>query len=147
MPHRAEELLELAETASQRLVEGLACPANLKMREQSRHLFVFVILSVLLEDRKQHLAQELKEAFALQQLGARKILKSLSQKALPAAKDPFVPYYDSFQKMRQNPEQGPFAILARRLSEEHFEAPLRQSAYEKIFTLAAALSDELIERL
>jgi len=174
---RADELLELAETAAKQLVEGLvsfgllagesAEPARLIVREQSRHLFLFVILSVLLEnspgpDHPARLtAESLKEKFSRQLVAARKTLKAVSQKNLPrsesmelakklddaARQDPFAPYYGSFEKMAKNPDHGPFSILAGRLSGAHFESPRREDAYARIFTLSAALSDGLIARL
>jgi hypothetical protein len=174
---RAQELLELSEASAKQLVEGLASfgllagedaePARLVAREQARHLFLFVILSVLLENRPAQdpsdrlTAESLKEAFLLQAVKARKAVKAASEKSLPrpeaqklaqnldaaARRDPLAPYYGSFEKMRRDPDQGPFGLLAGELSRAHFEGPRREDAYNRVFTLAAALADGLISRL
>ncbi len=168
--------MELADAAAKRLVDGLvvagyfaakeAAPARLQVGEHARHLFLFVILSVLLEKREGKdaadalVAEKIKESFSLQLIGSRKALKAISKKALKSAEaaelerkldqaaknDPFAPYYDSFGKMTTNPDHGPFGILARKLSDDFF-AQDASAAYEKIFLLAATLSDELISRL
>lgn len=169
--------MNAASAASQRLVDGLAScgllaapadePARLKIREQARRLFLFILLSVLLEQRSggdpfdRLVAERLKARFSGELLASRKALKSISRKALPRSDadelgakleaagklDPFAPYYGSFDAMRKDPAQGPFAVLARRLAEEQFESASRSAAYEKIFSLAAALSDELVSGL
>lgn len=186
MPHRtegldpearAEELLRLAEAAAGRLVDGLSSlgflkepheqPARVQVREEAHRLFVFVLLSALLENRAgqpasdRAIAEKIKELYSLELMKARQALKSISRKTLPvsdsgklaheldaaARRDPFAPYYDSFAQMARDPARGPFAILARRVTERHFHPKLRSIAQERVFTLAAVLSDELLEKL
>jgi hypothetical protein len=153
----AEELLERADEAAGRFaagLEGLSAESKPQAREQARRMLVFVVLSVLLESRPgqnsadRDTAEKLKAAFAEELIGARKALRALTkQDPAKPAEDPFAPYYDSFQKMRKDPAQGPFGVLARRISETYFEPVGRAAAYERAFTLAAVLSDELVSKI
>lgn len=174
---RAEELLRLAERAAGKLIDGLGSlgflkepheqPARVQVREEAHRLFVFVVLSVLLENRAgqdaadREVAARIKELYSLELVKARQALKSIARTKLPvsdagklghdldfaAHADPFAPYYDSFAQMARDPARGPFAILARRVTERHFHPKMRSIAQERVFTLAAVLSDELLERL
>jgi hypothetical protein len=173
---RAEALLKLAQKAANDLVEGLAVLCLLAApqaeasrtlaREKARHLFLFVLLSVLLEGRPgqdpedRDVAEALKAAFARQLVEDRRQAAQLLSKALKpgreellrrklaaAEPDPFAPYYDSFKKAASDPDNGPFAILARMLAKDHFETRERSAAYQRIYTLSVVLSDQLVEGL
>lgn len=174
---RALELLALCERSAAELLAGLGSLGLLSgpSQEGARHLvrrkaldlFVFVALSVLLEKRPGHgpgdrqTAEALKTAFAAQILETKRQARGMIAQTLKgaeaerllagieaaAAEDPFAPYYDSFAKALGDPEQGPFGIFARSLAERHFEGARAKLAYERLFDLAASLSDRLTEGL
>ena len=170
---REEKLMRLASAASESLVSGLASfglldapeaePARVQVREKARHLFLFVAISVLLEEggKGRADAERLKDLFALELLDVKKQIRKVAKAALTgpndakyarelekaAGRDPFAPYYGSFDKMRKNPQDGPFAIFARRVCDGHLEERQRRGAYDRVFMLAAELSDRLIERI
>jgi len=91
--------MERATAASQRLIAGvselgLAEPSLLKTREEARRFFLFVILSVLVEQRTNRnpsndaVAEKIKEDFSLELLAAVKTLRSLTKAAQTPAEGP-----------------------------------------------------------
>lgn len=166
---RAQQLLRLAAGAASRLARELSGQDadSVKVplvRQEAENLFLFVILSVLLEGRPGQAAEdrmvaaEIKTALAQRILETKKQAKKLAERALDkekaalfsghlnatAAQDPFSPYYDSFDKARRNPDHGPFPIFVDRLAAAH---GLSGSLCRRLLTLSIELADGLVEQI
>lgn len=166
---RAQQLLGLAGGAASRLARefsgqgGDSVKAPL-VRQEAENLFLFVILSVLLEGRPgqdpqdRRIAEELKLGVARRILETKKQAKNLAERTLDkekafllsgrlnatAAEDPFSPYYDSFDKARRNPDHSPFSIFVGRLAAAH---GLSDSLCRRLLTLSLELADGLVEQI
>lgn len=164
---RAQQLLGLADEAAARLGRefaersGDAAKGHL-VRQEAESLFLFVTLSVLLEGRPgqdpgdRNVAAALKDALARRIIETKRRAQKLAERTLDqekarrfglrldetAAEDPFLPYYDSFDKAREDPDQGPFSIFAQRLSAAH---GLPDPLCQRLLTISLQLADDLVE--
>jgi hypothetical protein len=166
---RAQQLLNLAAEAAGRLKQELGSQGgdSLKaplVRQEAENLFLFVILSVLLEGRAgqasedRAVAAEIQKALARRILETKKQARQLADRTLDAekaalfgghldaaaAEDPFSPYYDSFDKARRNQDNGPFSIFVDRLACEH---GLPDALCRRLLTLSLELADGLVEEI
>lgn len=173
---RADVILGLIGRIAEELASGpasVALPSGIEgqatrllIRREAEHLFLFVVLSVLLENRTgqdprdKQVAAEIKKTLAQRILTTKRQAKDLANKTLDeklaqrftarldeaGGDDIFTPYYDSFKRAVHDPSQTPFAIFARRVC-GHLAPAGRTAAGERLITLSALLSDELLEHL
>lgn len=174
---RAESLLGLIGRAASDLAGGPAAVAlpngpegdatRVLIRQEAEHLFLFVVLSVLLENRPgqdprdKEVAALIKKELARRILDAKRQAKELAKKSLrteqarrfnarldeAGTEDPFTPYYDSFKNAVRDPSQTPFAIFARRVTEKHLPPARRLSAHQRLLSLSVLLADELLDSI
>lgn len=165
---RAELLLQACERAASDLVSGAASlgllidakPGRRELLQgEARHLFVFVVLSVLLEEGRRPETEALKDLFARQLLETRRQAQALIARTLKGGEakelsrkldeagraDPFAPYYGSWEAFKKDPAKGPFARFAQSASDRCFEPPQRAAARERLNTLALSLADALLD--
>lgn len=143
---------------------GLLIDAKPGRREllqgEARQLFIFVALSVLLEEGQRPVAEALKAQFAQQLVETRRQAQNLIARTLRGAEakdlaqkldaagraDPFAPYYGTWEALKKDPSKGPFARFAEAASDRCFEPPQRPAARERLHTLALSLADALLDQ-
>lgn len=162
---RAEHLLELCDGAASDLVRsvsslGLKAEPH-RLGAEARHLFVFVALSALIEAQERAVVEALKAQYALRLLDARKRVKGAVDQAMAgheakrlkglldeaAAKDPFKPYYGTWELMKRDPDAGPFARFTDLVLDRCFEPKDRPLARERLQTLALSYADALLDKV
>jgi len=162
---RAEHVLELCQGAASDLVRGAESlglkPEPHRLGAEARHLFVFVALSALIERGEKPVVDALKEQYALSLLDTRKQVKGIVDQTMAghearrlkgllddaASKDPFAPYYGTWESLKKSPDAGPFARFTDLVLDRCFQPGERKLARERVHTLALSYADAVLDQI